>query len=1205
MDSIAATALGQLDASGKGIHLFWVGAPAFLFAPGGWTIERRNAMPRDVPSICEVLNVPRLGLLRQVLELPTTFGTWSWREGRWPADGVTKSEVITFDFDDERRGIHGRIAATHAFVIGFLRGKATAFAGPLSGAFDLGTHAVDRVAIHAIAPSSAQLCVRGDDAAQWAGATTIAHLQVPIREFMPSLITSQAEFAEAKRRLLPGEVLDELRFAEYADMLRAALRESSTSPRQRTLLMRFDSAEPFDEMSALDPVRMLYADPTWRRVLGLALFDQDPVLVPGNRYDYRVTGRFPALDVSSRWLGFHTIPAGTALPDEFYLHDCMLRMAQPGAVQRSPEVDETGSLLASRRGIALASRVDSGWTGFGIGDASLVIDFPAPTTVIALDIARGHTLRYQAGDPWLPFATLATVPPGPRAVLTFPAPVTQLRLFGHGFLFGFRFVDTVPSDPDGMSTLSITLLDVLYADAARPDPPLSFTTRNMQVPNGAVAPAPRQQIGVGLEWVPAPVTGLPFWPPEAGAVPLDATTFQIERKVEPDGAWTPVLGVRNRLLGTRDDDGIDPEVRAGVDLMQVFPEHAVPGTASSKRYQDVFLVGDGSGQCAPPPLGSMLAYRIRALDVVGRSSNNWTLASPVRLEKHEAPPLPAAPSETPADEFALPAPTGVRARAIVRGDPALSATDHVLLGASDNAVVLEWGWHARERAVDPYADQFRLYVARPLDGIDGQISSVTDVAGQPGAYVVAMALERPITANAASGLYLDAGSPFFIEQHAALTTVQATVRTRVPLSPGGAFRRPAIGPVRLPVRLTAEMTRPAGWTERVEVQPGVNFVLITDATSYQFVLRDRLRLTDDHPRDTLWLGVTAADSQGYVADTFPGGALPGNESSVAFAQCQAVVMRRPSFSPPHALAPVPRLLAPEPVDGAVRFALDLAPYLGGTGLGAGDLVRPERLSVSDLLASLRTENGRVLAQVVSRRTASEAEQEITLPNPGDHTRLVAGLEAGDAGQVDDRIVAYIAGVHPYADRLFVDATTNPVAFASFDETLHPGGDRYVYRVRKANSAGRASQRGAMAKVVVRVPSLMPSAPPRREPRVAGDALALLRLAVPRDTRARAIFVFERAVREDTPLAGVQLVRLRNRGDLAAIDVMRLRFADGELIAPRSIDFDDALSDTNLLRARLPVAGATAGRVAVWACSVTEDRIASQLAGPWLVRFPAA
>jgi hypothetical protein len=42
-----------------------------------------------------------------------------------------------------------------------------------------------------------------------------------------------------------------------------------------------------------------------------------------------------------------------------------------------------------------------------------------------------------------------------------------------------------------------------------------------------------------------------------------------------------------------------------------------------------------------------------------------------------------------------------------------------------------------------------------------------------------------------------------------------------------------------------------------------------------------------------------------------------------------------------------------------------------------------------------------------------------------------------------------------------------------------------------------------------------------------------------------------------------------------------------------------------VRARVTLAGGTARRLAVWACSVTEDGIPSALAGPWLVRFPPA
>ena len=1211
MESIAASALGQVDASAQGIHVLWLGAPSFLFAPGGWVIERRPAHRRDVSSACDVLDADALMQLRSLHERRGTQGVWSWRAGLWPGDGVTKSEIITFEFDRESRFVHGQVTAAHALVIGYLRGKAVAFAGPAAGNFDLGTNAVDRVVIYAVGPSAVRVCLWGDDSAQWQHAKTIAKLQVPIREYMPQLATPQDELAEAQRRLLPGEALDPARFAEVADLWRTALRDLTTAPRQRALLMRNDASEPFDELSALDPLRMLYSDPMWRRVMGLALFDQDPTLVAGQRYDYRITGRFPALPVQSRWYGFHTIPSGTPLPAEFYLNDVLLRLAQPAVAARAPDVSELPDLLVSRRGIALAPRNGFiGWSGFGIEDASLVLDFGTPTKLIVLDLAASHALRYQAGDAWSTMSPLATLPAGSHVVLNFAVPVTQLRLFGTGFLFGFRFAAAAISGSDSMVALSTLLLQVPFTDAARPAPPLALAAANLQtVAALTTAPARRHQLGIGLTWTPALVANLPFWPPDAGPPPLDATVFQIERCVEPAGAWAPVVGKSNRVLGTRDSTVDDPLVRTGVDLMQVFPEEA-PSTAaaSTKHYDDVFLIGDGSGQRAKPPLGQLLGYRIRTLDVVGRPSTTWTDAAPVRLEKHEPPPLPAAPSEIPADAFLKPAPTGVSARALVRGDASLSADDLALLGTSQNAIVLEWGWHARERALDPFAKSFRVYLASPLDGIDGNLTSVTDMSGLPGVYTLAVSLQRAVAADAAKGLYLDAGTPFFIETHTAGTTIQMTVNTRVPQS-GGAYRRPVAGGVRLPLRLSSSLTRPSGWAERVEVQPGAYALPITAATSYQCVLRDRLNLSDAHPRDQLWIGVTAADDQAYVPDTFPqpapSGAMPGNESAVAFAQCQATFMERPAFDPPHALINVPSLRTPEPVDAPIRFMLDLTPYLAGIGLDASMLVKPERLNVIDLLAALRTENGHVFARVVARRHASEAESEITLPNPGDQEMLAAGLTAGDANMIDDRIAVYVAGVHPYADRLFTEASKNPVPFGPFTDTLHPGGARYVYRVRKASGGGRLSARGAIAKVVVRVPSLMPSAPPRREPRAAGDALGLLRLTVPRDPRARGVLVFAQTLAADTDIAGAQLIRLGQRPDVDIVNALRLRMPGGEVLTPSIVAFDAAQSDDLALRADVTLPAQPGHRVAAWACTVTNDDIPSTPAGPWLLRFPPA
>ena len=804
MESIAASALGQVDATAQGIHLLWLGAPSYLFAPGGWLVERRNAQRRDVKSTCDSLTGDTLSLLRTAHERRGTQGIWTWRAGLWPGDGVTKSEIVAFEFDNESRAVHGSVSASKALVIGFLRGKAVAFAGPAAGAFDLGMNAMDRVVIHAVGPSAVNVCLWGDDSAQWQHAQTIAKLQLPIREFMPQLATPQQELAEAQRRLLPGEALDATRFAEVADLWRTALRDASIAPRQGALLMRNDADEPFDELSALDPLRMLYSDPMWRRVMGLALFDRDPALVAGQRYDYRITGRFPALPVQARWYGFQTIPSGTALPAEFYLSDVSLRLSQPAIVARSPDVSESTNLVSSRRGIAIAPRNDlSGWAGFDLAQASLVMDFGAATKTVVLDLAANHTLRYQGGDAWSTMSSLAAVPAGTRVELKFAAPITQLRLFGTGFLFGFRFTAAALSGSDGMIALSTLLLQVPFSNAALPAPPLSLTPANLQTAAALLTtPARRHQIGIGLTWTPAPVAGLPFWPADAGPPPLDATMFQIERRVEPAAAWTPVMGKSNRVLGTRDSTVDDPQVRTGVDLMQVFPEEApITTTAGTKHYDDVFLIGDGSGKRDKPPLGRLLDYRIRALDVIGRPSATWTNAPHVRLEKHEPPPLPAAPDETPADAFPKPAPTGVFARALVRGDASLNAADMSLLGSSQNAIVLEWGWHARERALDPFAKAFRVYVAMPLDGISGTLTNVTDMSGSPGVFTLAVTLQRPVKADAAKGLYLDAGTPFFVQAHTAGAAIQMTVQTLVPLS-GGTYRRPVTGPVRLPLRLS-------------------------------------------------------------------------------------------------------------------------------------------------------------------------------------------------------------------------------------------------------------------------------------------------------------------------------------------------------------------------------------------------------------------
>src|SRR5262249_17251250 len=263
--------------------------------------------------------------------------------------------------------------------------------------------------------------------------------------------------------------------------------------------------------------------------------------------------------------------------------------------------------------------------------------------------------------------------------------------------------------------------------------------------------------------------------------------------------------------------------------------------------------------------------------------------------------------------------------------------------SSDNVILLRWGWRAPERTEDPFARQFRVYLAPTFDLIPGEILSATEVA--PGDWQLAVRVPRALDANAAAGLFLNARYPFFIGEHTAGPLLTMRVRARIP-DATGAFRRPALGTVGVPLRLAPAMTRPASWNERFVFPSGHAFLSITEAERYEAVIRDRLLLTPEHPRDALWVGVTAADGESYVDDTFPApgpdGPLPGNESPTVVVLCQARRAVRPEFDPPPPAGPVPRVRAPEPAGGPVHFRLDLTPFLTGSGLAAGPPAQPPR-----------------------------------------------------------------------------------------------------------------------------------------------------------------------------------------------------------------------------------------------------------------------
>jgi hypothetical protein len=930
----------------------------------------------------------------------------------------------------------------------------------------------------------------------------------------------------------------------------------------------------------------------------------------------------------------------------------------------------------TRHGIAIHRPEADGeagrWRTPPLAEWSLIVNFPAPTSSVILELHPRHDLVFA----WWTAGALSgpvRLPPGERVRLDFPAPVDQVRLRGEGFLLAVR----IPAGPAGLERRAVVLPHVPLVQTPRPTPPLWATIANLQQPQPPTdqppdVPPPRHALGFEVRWRPAPREGVTVWPVAEAAPPLDATIFQLDHRevffaagapvedlgaltaarflattrpapgplitpqllaavrglalpeerregivrhlaagdtdaamellVENVGAWEPVLSDENWIVGDRDATTHEDAMLPGGDVMQVFPEVRRPANAGLDLFwRDVFDLEDVDGvprRSVPAP-GTYHQYRIRAVDPIGRPSETWTETPILRLEKHVPPPLPAAPDETPADQLALPAPTGVWARVLVRDAPDLTDEDRAWLGDDENAIVLRWGWHDQQRLQDPFAREFRVYWSRtPLDTVTGTLDDVLNLGN--GQYRVSITLERPVAADLAKDLTLFAGHPFHLGSHTAGSTITAFLDTRL-TAVSGAYPEPRRGPIRFPLRPTVDLIRPPAWSERVKTQP------ITEQTAYAAVLRNRLQLSAQHPRDTVWVGVSAADDQYYVPDALvPRDSRPGNESAIVPVVCTGLYYGRPHFDVEPPLSPVPVLIAPEPAARPIVFPLDLTDYLAGTGLGAGDLVQPERVSADAVFAAYyAAADGRIMA----RGEPGESDEEISVP-PADRAAIAAALGSADTAALDDRYVVYLAGKHPRRDRLFQAATPRPVPLGPLEETLPPKPGRWVYRVRKADAAGHISTGGAMAAMIVRVPTLERGGAPNRAPAAPDDPPGLVRLRLPPEPEVTHAFLFvQPASTTPGPVGEADILRVPNRPDLYPQGIFLLP-PTGDPTSPSLVkalaDPDVTVGEDGFRRVALgPLDAPPGARLHVWACSVTRDGVPSLLAGPWSVIMPLA
>ena len=639
----------------------------------------------------------------------------------------------------------------------------------------------------------------------------------------------------------------------------------------------------------------------------------------------------------------------------------------------------------------------------------------------------------------------------------------------------------------------------------------------------------------------------------------------------------------------------------GCDLDELFPQNRPrDGAGLTLSYSDVFGEKDPTTGIVRPPqkLGTYHQYRIRAVDAAGRISGTETLSAVVRLEKHIPPPLPTGPQPPPGLDASghLLGPTGPRARAIVKGAKGLTPADIATLGAHQNAIVLEWGWRQSERDLDPNTAEFRVYVTRPADTVTG---AITAVASAPPDWNVTMTTALPLAANELAGQWITSGGyPFKVVQNTAGTTPSVVVEQSL-LKP---LAQPQPGPIVFGRPLRSEHQRPLGWDQRAATYP------LTAADSYRHVFYDLLTLDVNHPRDGIWVGVSAADSESYVSDERTVGALanrPGNESAIVACAVAARYQGQPVFSVPPPLGDIPEQVTEEPTGRQVLVTLDLPALLGGA-LAPGAPAVLERCGADEVLSRLGVSGGNVILTL-----PDGTPHTVPFPNPGDLATVLAALNGPAPQALANRYLMHALATAPDPEAFFARTTADIINVGQVADRLAPKPGRFFYFVRAADALGHISAGGALLPVVVRVPSIAGAAAPSRRALTASAGSLALTLAVPSDPDTTAALLFAVLTPANTmpaPQAEAEILRVPNRRDLYPNGGLRLRLPDGTLLAPAVVK---PLSDpgvtveadgTRVVTITLPVPGG--GWATLWSYALTRDGQPSALCGPFGQGVPA-
>ena len=311
-----------------------------------------------------------------------------------------------------------------SFVAALHDGRVVGAAGPEAGPASHRIRAprLDTVVVYTLDPTSLRVCVdfvedpTGAPSDDWHGVRPIVTgLTLPFRELMPTLHSRRDELAEARSRLLPGEDIGARRVrpprrrgATDADGGRtaAAVRARAARPRRPDRRRRRGTrarpapadARPPD-VAACARLRSLRRRPCARAGRDLR--------VPGERH-------LPGSRRSRREPRLRHGPVRHAAAGRVRAR----RAAGPCAAVRSrsashPAPRTAGSCASRGRGIQLDPTRESFWTGPGLDDWSLVVDFATPVSAVVLELAPGHDLVYGAGAAIGAFLDIDPVPSEP------------------------------------------------------------------------------------------------------------------------------------------------------------------------------------------------------------------------------------------------------------------------------------------------------------------------------------------------------------------------------------------------------------------------------------------------------------------------------------------------------------------------------------------------------------------------------------------------------------------------------------------------------------------------------------------------------------------------------------------------------------------------------------------------------------------------